>query len=264
MLAMQQVFGTSPKLDLWVNLPALRVRIRTQVLHVLRPVEELCLHPHRLRRLPSADSSRTQSLRNTVSLHWATWVTLAIIACSARSAHSELRTSPDLDWPLEVRELLLTIPGDQIICAALASEFKADIDNENRSCKESVTNRNKTAIFRVAPINSTGGYEIYLRGISTELILDKAAWCERHKFDVFFAFDRYINLTILVLDNEPMVRTTPNLEPEADELFEYLPRANDRQIFDLQERIRSAIVKSFYDEVTAARIRRMSKTSIVK
>jgi len=196
--------------------------------------------------------------------HWAIWVALAIIACSPRSAHAEQQASFDLDWPLEVRELLLTTPGDQIVCAALALEFKANIDNENRDCKESVTNRNKTAIFRVAPINSTGGFEIYLRAISTELILDKPTWCERHKFDVFFGFDRYINLTILVLDNEPMVRTTPNLEPEADELFEYMPRANDRQIFDLQERLRSAIVKSFYDAVTAARLRRMSKTSIVK
>lgn len=178
-----------------------------------------------------------------------------VTLCELPSAFSSDATVPHLDWALEVRSLLQSVQGDRIACAALAKEFDADVPSENQNCRESVTNRDKSVIFRLAPLEVAGGYEVFLRANSKRLILGRDGWCERHKLDVFFAYDSNLYPSILVLDTEPMVRTTPKLEPEDDGLFEYLPRQNDRQILDLQKQIRNAIVASLYNFINAERAR---------
>ena len=182
---------------------------------------------------------------------WATTICLALAQLVPLAA--EPSTPPHLDYALEVRHVLQVVPGEQIVCEALAAEFNAKLEDGRRSCREWVSNAQKSLIFRVESQPTLGWYQAVLLGRSTELILKNKHWSERHRFDVIFGFDRDLQPWVFVLDNEPMVRTTAALLPEEIELFEYIPRGRDREILDLQARIQSAVVASLLRHVSAMR-----------
>jgi len=135
---------------------------------------------------------------------------------------------------------LQTFKGQEAICSAIKSMFD-QIPNKS-PCSTIVTNSKKTVVFSVTTIDSVAGtYALELTDKSSELSLKSPYWVERHRFNIGLGFNANLEPQVVVVDYEPMFRTTPELVPAQDELFEYIPPEHDSELSALQERVKRSI-----------------------
>jgi hypothetical protein len=150
---------------------------------------------------------------------------------------------PDLEYAVQFRDFLRAINGDEVICHALGSLFDAGL--QPAGCDGPVFNGKKTVYYRIETIDKVAKiYEIELVGESTELALKAPRWIERHRFFVAMGFDGDMEPHVIISDYEPMFRTTPELLPINDILFEYIGRDNDSLLEAFQERMKGSISRA--------------------
>jgi hypothetical protein len=127
-----------------------------------------------------------------------------------------------------------------LICQAIASQFAAT--PPATGCPGRIVNDKKTVTYIVTVLDSAGvTYELEVLGKSVELALGNTNWVERHRFYIAFGFDGQLEPHITVFDFEPMFRSTSDIFPIRDDLFDYIPRQHDSLLRAFQERIKSSI-----------------------
>jgi hypothetical protein len=105
-------------------------------------------------------------------------------------------------------------------------------------------NKDKTVAFQIVSCKeSPNRCEVEVIGKSSALALGNPAWVERHRLFIETGFDEKETLSVLVSDFEPMLRTTPELFPINDELFEYIGRKHDGSLRVFQDKILASIVR---------------------
>jgi hypothetical protein len=158
---------------------------------------------------------------------------------------TESQKTKVVDPVKEYSTFLRMLNGPDIVCRAMLSLFGS---SGTANCTQPVNNDRKTVQFKVTTTNSAQmQYVIDLIGKSSELALKSPYWVERHRIWVSFGFDARLEPSILVFGFESMVRTTPELIPVRDELFEYIERKDDSLLQSFKDEIRQAI-KSTLDE----------------
>jgi hypothetical protein len=147
----------------------------------------------------------------------------------------------ELNRARKFKELLRSLNGQKTICLAVAKLFDNQVD-ANACESESSTNHSNTVRFTVRSIETISGYyEIELFGKSSELVVRSPVWVERHRFFVALGFNANLEPNVVVVNFEPMFKTTSLLDPEQKELFEYIKVDYDSPLRGLQDRIRNAI-----------------------
>lgn len=149
------------------------------------------------------------------------------------------------DIAIKYSDFLQQLDGPKVICRALWMLYaNSKID----SCTKSMTNSENSIHFEIVIKDSSRMlYAVELLGKSSFLALKSPGWVERHRIWVSIGFDAQLEPTVTVLDFEPMLRTTPDLFPVEDELFEYIDRKHDSLLIAFQDTIKQAI-KSAIDE----------------
>jgi hypothetical protein len=149
-------------------------------------------------------------------------------------------SASDVTRALQFREFLRAANLEEVICQALGSLFGTSLPSSG--CTGRVSNDKKTVLYQITATDSAGKtYEIELLGQSAELALNASKWVERHRFYVAFGFDAELVPYVTVFDFEAMVRTTPDLLPVNDSLFEYISRDNDSLLRAFLERVKGSI-----------------------
>jgi hypothetical protein len=147
---------------------------------------------------------------------------------------------PDIANAKAFRRFLTNVNVEMIICSALRRLYD-DSANQN-NCEGRMTNSARTVSYLVTTTDSVAEtLEIELLGKSSELALKSANWVERHRFYVSIGFNANLEPQIIVVDFEPMLRTTSELLPERNDLFEHIALEHDSEIRVLQESIKSSI-----------------------
>ena len=147
----------------------------------------------------------------------------------------------------DFRKFLSANRIDDMVCRAIGSLF--DTNPPANACAGRITNTKATVAYQVTVTDAAAKiYEVELLGKSTELALSEANWVERHRFYVSFGFNSLLEPYVTVFDFEPMFRTTPNLFPVRDDLFEYIKRDRDSLLRAFQERVKSSISTTFLAE----------------
>jgi hypothetical protein len=126
--------------------------------------------------------------------------------------------------------------------------FDVEVTDEisQQKCSKLVTNNAQTVMFQVYNCeNNPKTCEFTLLGKSEKLALGDPRWVERHRFFVQITFDGMETMSVLVHDYEPMLRTTPELLPVNEELFEYIDKRNDSALRVFQEIVSTSILDRF-------------------
>jgi hypothetical protein len=143
----------------------------------------------------------------------------------------------------EFGQFLANLRVEQLICRAMAALF--DATQPLNGCASWVINNKKTVAFQVTTRNSVSKiYEIELLGKSVELALKTSHWVERHRFYVAFGFDGRLEPHLTTFNFEPMLRTTSDIFPVQDALFEYIGRERDSLLRAFEDRLKYAIVRA--------------------
>jgi hypothetical protein len=151
-----------------------------------------------------------------------------------------IQPDPQAEGAKAFRAFLRTLKGDTAICYAINGLYNDK--PPSAQCEGKIVNSRNTVTYSVTTTDSVAGtYELELMGKSSELALGSQNWVERHRFYVSLGFNANLEPQIVVVDFEPMLRTTPQLSPEQDELFEYIAKQHDSELRVLQERIKSSI-----------------------
>lgn len=141
--------------------------------------------------------------------------------------------------------------ADQIACTAVANEFYPEGGRYIyiEDCSKRITSRDRVlSLQTIRCENDRKKCEIEVYGKSERLALGHPGWIERHRFYVTFDYDGGANLSVTVIDFEPMVRTTPEFDPVNDSLFEYINRSRDSNIRVFQDRVLQRICQSVRDQ----------------
>jgi hypothetical protein len=138
-----------------------------------------------------------------------------------------------------------SLRGDELICDAMDAMY--DSATHNAACSGKIVNSKKTVEYSVSTIDGVSGtYELELTGVSSELALKSPYWVERHRFYVGFGFNADLDPQVVVVDFEPMLRTTPSLLPEQDNLYEYISLEHDSELRVFQEVVKNQISRSLH------------------
>jgi hypothetical protein len=141
---------------------------------------------------------------------------------------------------LAFRNFLNGIRGQDIICYSIAAMFAATLPADG--CARETMNAAKTVAFQMTVTDGAEKiYVLQLRGKSAELALSETSWVERHRFYIAFGFDGKLDPHVTVFDFEPLFRTTSELFPERENLYEYIKTERDSALREFQERVKSSI-----------------------
>jgi hypothetical protein len=121
------------------------------------------------------------------------------------------------------------------------SRIRVILDDD---CSKIIFNKTRTVIFQFDGYPKLKTCEIEVLGKSTDLVLGNPRWVERHRFFVEMGFDGKETMSVLVFHYEPMFRTTPDLLPESDWLFEYMGREHDTILRVFQQKMAAAIIQT--------------------
>jgi hypothetical protein len=149
------------------------------------------------------------------------------------------------DVPIPQKEIFDRLVARDFICFSLLSLFDAEVtdDISQHKCSSPVANKTHTVLFQILACQNSKICEFELLGKSEELALRDPRWVERHRFFVQIAFDGKETMSLTVQDYEPMLRTTPELQPTQEELFEDMD--NDSALRVFQEIVSNSISDKF-------------------
>jgi hypothetical protein len=166
----------------------------------------------------------------------------------ADPASAPPRSSEDpLSNALLFKNFLDAVPGERLVCRAILTAY--DEPSPNFACVGPMMNKRKTVSYQITINDGVSHfYEVELFGKSTELALKHDGWVERHRLYVSFGFDGQLQPYIMVSDFEAMFRTTPELSPVHDEIFEYIERKYDSLLRAFQDQFKGIIASAVSDE----------------
>jgi hypothetical protein len=151
--------------------------------------------------------------------------------------------------PLVPNDEFKSLKLDRIICAAMGRFFQAS-GNEYLECIKSkpaffVADGVKVTILSAQAESKICEFELF--GKSANLALKNSAWVERHRIFAQLSLTGSDILSVLLSVHQPMLRTTAELEPLSEELFQPFEPKHEATLRVFQSRI-SEVVRRLLEE----------------
>jgi hypothetical protein len=136
------------------------------------------------------------------------------------------------------------------LCFAVLQMLNEKMDFDGCKMADGTIHKDSGVRLKIISIdgdNKSGEFELF--GNSANLALKHPGWVERHRFFAALSLVDLSKVKLLVVDHQPMYRTTSELEPDEDELLQMIEISRQEQLRIFQDIVSQRLRESVQMEL---------------